>query len=165
MTEKQRNLLLKYLTEDRVKKMEKMDFKVASKFIEMILSFRWYHPVAGEMCNIPYLKRKPTKTEVDKVHATIMENRSRLGLLTDEDVWVKEVRFLPNGKKWFWVEQTWFKGMANSPSHRSGCVSDNGYEKFDGMYNLLFDSGIYSIDGIVQLYANALQEHVDENAQ
>lgn len=162
LTEKQRNLLSKYISKDRIEKLSRMNFERTSRFIEMIVHFRSFNPVVGELCNIPYLKRKPTKDEKNEIELYINSNKDKFNLLEDEYVSLYEVNFLPNGKKWFVVRQTWFKGMSESPRHRYAKISEDGNNMFEGIYNLLFDSGIYSTYGLVMLYADSSQEIIDK---
>lgn len=159
MTDKQKNIISKYLTSDRVEKLSEMDFSIISSFIDMILHFRSFHPVVGELCSIPYLKRKPTSDEIKNIEPYVNTNKDKFNLLSNEYASVYDVNYLPNGRKWYVIRQTWFKGMSDSPTHKNIKILESG-EKFNGIYNELFDSKVYSIMSLLKLYSDALQEAI-----
>jgi hypothetical protein len=159
MTEKQRIILEKYLTKDRIDKLNQMSFKTSSSLIDMILHFKSYHTVCGEMCNIPFLIRTPTEEEVFVIEEMVNKNRSLYGLATDEYASLFKVKYIPRCKELFVVKQTWFKGMSNSPTCNYANLHKDG-SKVEGIYNMLFDAEIYSIVGLTKSYADELQKTI-----
>lgn len=176
MTEKQKNLLSKYLTEENVEKLSAMskddEFFISKNFIDLILHMRYFHGVCGEMCKIPYYKRKPTKEEEKIIEETINSDRKRYGLVSDEYARVSEVRYLDDEHKWYVVRQEWFKGMSNSPTVREMAFKfyfdkekygANKCLPFAGIYNELFDMEIYSIDSLIRFfYEKSIKEEGEE---
>lgn len=157
MTDKQRNVLADRLTEDRITKLEMMGFKRVSSFIELVLHFN--------KTSVPVLKRNPTTEESKVIEEIVDANREGLGLVKDEYASVKEVRYFIGGTKWFVLDQYWFKGESNTPTHRYTLVNSNGTEKFEGIYNALFDTGIYSLTDFIEYLTNSLQITIDKQEQ
>lgn len=163
MTDKQRDILKKYLNENNLKKLEKMDFKFTSSFIDMIIQNRWLHPVCGEMCSVPKFEMKPSKENqeyIKNIEQIVNENRKDFGLLEDEYAYVDKVFYFDDEHKWYSLRQEWFKGMSESPStrtvlikyHHSPVKYCSTCSKFEGIYNELFDIDIYSMNNLVRFF-------------
>ena len=142
-----------------------MPYERTSGFIGMLLHFRYFADVIGEQSGIPVMRRKPTKDESEEFREVVgndKELKNKLGLLTDEGAYIKEVRFLPDGTKWYTLEQRYYKGMSNSPTWHWSTVEPTLDEKFRGIYNLLFDLEIYSERRLREIYVNKLKEYMKE---
>lgn len=169
MTGKQKNILTKYLNEENIKKLEKMEYEITSSFIDMILHNRWFHPVLGEMCSIPNFEKEPSKESelnIKEIERIVNEDRNKFGLLEDEYAHVDKVFYFDDEHKWYSLKQTWFKGMSESSSirttlikhHHSPVESCSVCTKFDGVYNELFDMGVYSLNGLVNFFFKKAKE-------
>lgn len=170
MTEKQKKILEKYLNEKNLKKLEDMKFERTSSFIDMIIRNRRFHPVAGEMCIIPRFEMKPRMEKqeyIEEIEEIVNKKRKEFGLLEDEYASVDTVFYLDNEHKWYSLKQTWFKGMSESQSTRTVWIKyipnphNSKYQHFDGqcfifegIYNELFDMGIYSMNGLINFFFN-----------
>lgn len=170
MTDKQRDVLKKYLNKNNLNKLEEMDFKCISSFIDMIIQNRWFHPGYGEMCSVPKFEMKPSKENqeyIKNIEQIVNENRKEFGLLEDEYAYVDRVFYFNDKHKWYLLKQEWFKGMSESPSTRSVTIkyyhSPVEYcstcTRFEGIYNELFDMGIYSMTGLVKFFYEKANEH------
>lgn len=163
MTDKQKDILKKYLNKNNLKKLEEKSFDCASSFINMIIQNRWFHPVCGEMCSVPKFEMNPKKENqkyIKDIEHIVNENRKEFGLLEDEYAYVDKVFYLDEKHKWYLIKQEWFKGMSESPSTKTILVkyypSPVEYcstcSKFEGIYNELFDMGICSMTGLVKFF-------------
>lgn len=139
ITDKQRKVLEEWLTEENIDKLDKLGFKTVSSFIDLIIKttgFDW--KFSYKYTIIPYKERKPTELERKNVETLINLDRSRYGFVCDEYVSVDKVIYFPGGKDGFILEQTWFKGMSNSPSSHTELLYQNG-ERVSSVYNDLVD--------------------------
>ena len=162
MTEKQKNILEKYLNEKNLKKLEDMNFDITSSFIDMIIQNRRFHPY-GEICLIPKFEIKPSEENqeyIKEIEQIVNKNRKEFGLLEDEYARVDKVFYLNEEHKWYSLKQTWYKGMSESQSTRTVWIkyyhspveSCSTCLKFDGIYNELFDMGIYSMVNLTKFF-------------
>ena len=169
MTEKQKSILTKYLNERNLKKLEGMKSVVISSFIELILKNRWFHAVCGEMCSIPKFEMKPSEVNpeyIENIEQIVNKRRKEFGLLEDEYAHVSKVFYLDAEHQWYQLKQTWFKGMSESESSR--CCLVKYYHSperncsrcipFEGIYNELFDIGVYSMNDLVNFFYNKAKE-------
>lgn len=163
MTEKQAAIVKKYLNEKNLKKLEGMKFEITSSFIDMILQFRWYHPVCGEMCSIPFFELKPNQEKkeiIEDIEKIVNKKRKTFGLLDDEYASVSKVYYLDEKHKWYALKQSWYKGMSETQSSRTVFIKYHPSEVsgcslcsvFDGIYNELFDIGIFSTVHLVNFF-------------
>lgn len=163
MTDKQKDFLKKYLNDNNLKKLEKMNFKCVSSFIDMIIQNRWFHPVYGEMCSVPKFEMKPSKQEqeyIKNIEQIVNANKKEFGLLTDEYAYVDNILYFDDEHKWYQLKQEWFKGMSNSPTTRTALVKYyhssikhcSTCSEFDGIYNELFDMGVYSMSDLIKFF-------------
>lgn len=63
------------------------------------------------------------------------------------------------------LDQSWFKGESNTPTHRYTLVNSNGTEKFVGIYNILFDMKIYSLTDFIEYLTKSIQRMIDKETQ
>lgn len=165
MTDKQKELLKKYLCEENMQKLlnmnKKEEYDISKSFIDLILHMRWFHPVCGEMCAVPYYKCEPDNDEKRVIEIILNKYKKEYGLLDDEYAYIKKVCYLDEIHKWYMVQQDWFKGMSETPSSRTIFVKynenvfgSNRIVKFSNIYNELFDMGIYSIEQLMKFYFN-----------
>lgn len=163
MTDKQRDILKKYLNEKNLKKLEEMKFKHTSTFIDMIIQNRWFHDVYGEMCSIPMFEMNPNEENQDyikEIEQIVNKKRKEFGLLEDEYASVNKIFYLDNEHKWYSLKQSWYKGMSESPYtitvrvkyHHSPVEYCSTCSKFEGIYNELFDMGICSMVGLTKFF-------------
>lgn len=163
MTDKQKELLKKYLCEENMQKLlnmnKKEEYDISKSFIDLILHMRWYHPVCREMCAVPYYECEPKEDEKEAIEEIINRYKCEYGLLDDEYAYIKKVCYLDENHKWYMIQQDWFKGMSDTPSSRVVFVkynkNDVGHDritKFSNIYNELFDMGIYSIEQLITFY-------------
>ena len=166
MTDKQRQILSKYLNECNMKKLLNMDrdieFNISKNFIDLIFHMRWYHPVAGEMCSIPFFEGEPDIKIKKKIESIVNEDRIKFGLLGDEYAYVDQKIYFDDQHAWYVIKQTWVKGA--SDTLRTNIMPIKYSDKndaclpFEGIYNELFDMKIYSIVDLVKFYYSAAQK-------
>ena len=164
MTDRQKELLSKYLDDRNMQKLLNMDkqseYNVSKNFIDLILHMRWYHQICGEMCHVPYFTETPNKEEKEKIESIINQNKKQFGLLADEYASVEEKDFLDDAHVWYVVKQQWYKGMSETPTTRKIRVkfipSSTDYCSkcipFENIYNELFDMGIFSLVDLMDFY-------------
>lgn len=165
MTDKQRELLEKYLCRENMQKLLNMDKReecdISKNFIDLIIHMRWYHPVCGEMCSVPYYECEPDSDEKRVIEIILNKYKKEYGLLEDEYAYIKKVCYLDKTHKWYMIQQDYFKGMSDTLSSKVVFVKYNekvfGSErivKFSNIYNELFDMGLYSIEQLMKFYFN-----------
>lgn len=152
ITVKQRNVLEKYLNEDRIKKLENLGFKHVSAFISLILNTSYSD---SKECSINILsERITTKSEITDIEKIVNDNRKYYHAVTDEYCSVESAYSIPNySKNIYRLKQSWFKGMSNIPTSRYITVLEDG-SIYPGDYNILMDLGIYSIPGFMNYLRN-----------
>lgn len=148
LTDKQKRVLSKYIDENRIQKLKSAGFDATSSFINMVICL-------GNIVSI--IHRKPTKEEKEQIEKYANNDTKRYKLLSDEYASLKSVCFIPTCEPWYHVQQEWFKGMSNSPSYKTANLRING-DNFEGVYNMLVDNKIYSINKLLYLYAEELQK-------
>ena len=169
MTDKQRELLEKYLCKDNMQKLssmsEKEEYNISKSFIDLILHMRWYHPSCEEMCSVPYYECEPSTDEKRIIEELLNRYREEYGLMNDEYAYIKKVCYLDENHKWYMIQQDWFKGMSDTPSskvifvkYNKEIFGSNRIIKFSNIYNELFDMKIYSMEQLVKFYFNNSRE-------
>lgn len=163
MTDKQKKILEKYLDESRIEKLNNLDFSYTTNFINLIFTFKGYHPLLGEVNSIPIFKtkEKPDAKFLKSLTEKVNENRKELGLITDEYASFDHIIFISPERKYYSFSQTWYKGESNSPSHYWVCVNSDG-ERFHGVFNELIDLNIYSVQQLLSYISNLYQNELDK---
>lgn len=163
ISEKQINILKGRLTEENIKKLESLGYNYVSSFIDLILHMKSHHCVAGEICLVPYYSIKYPSTDVTKeIEELANSDKEKYGLMKDEYASVIEIRYLDDKHIWYVIDQQWFKGESNTPTHRSKLFKYNKsnvkycsyLSEFTGIYNELFDMEIFSLHKLIDFYYN-----------
>lgn len=162
MTDKQLKILSQSITGERIKKLDKLGFDTVSSFIDMIIHMTYYS--YGTKCDaVKVFQRKPSNEEREEVEEIVNKDKNYYGLLSDEYAILDKVLYLDDEHYWYHIKQTWFKGMSESPSHKTcnilneKCYENDRpyfthYKKFDGVFNMLFDMKIYSMNRLIDFY-------------
>ncbi|EKS4345021.1 hypothetical protein QB607_003024 [Clostridium botulinum] len=141
MTDKQRNLLEKYITEDNINKLNNLGFQYVSNFIKLILNTCSYSICSIDICN----KIECESTEIEFIEKIINSDRKRYTKIHDEYISLYGAYTIPEyDKKIYKLRQTWYKGMSNSPTHNYITITED-CELYKGIYNTLIELKIYSI--------------------
>ena len=157
MTEKQERILEKYLTDDHIKALDDSGFEAVSAFINLIMQTTRRTAGGCSVSFIPVLERRPTEQEREQIEKKLNKDRKSYGLLPDEYVSVKTVRYYYGGPAWYDAMQTWYKGEGNSLSCKIARVSVDG-EALKSTYDTMYDMGIRSVHGLLKYCENAMQQ-------
>lgn len=157
MTEKQKEFLKRYITEDRIAKLNNMNFNLATGFINLIMNTaNSYH----NFCLVDIKKEiKCTELESNAIEKIINDNRKYYTKTTDEYCSVIKAYVIPKYDKTIYeIYQYWHKGSFDERMENSFLVFEDG-EKYRGIYNILFDMGIYFLSDFMKyLRDNSFEE-------
>lgn len=155
MTEKQEDLLIKFISKDRIELLKKLDFEYTSDFINLIMNTSSVKYFVGRTADIDIKKEiEFNEDEKKNIEEIINKNRNNYTDI-DEFCSLINIFIIPKyDKKIYVMKQTWFKGMSNSSDFNYFCITEDG-KKYNGMYNVLFDLKIYTIqDFLIYLKEN-----------
>lgn len=155
MTEKQEDLLIKFISKDRIELLKKLDFEYTSDFINLIMNTSSVKYFVGRTADIDIKKEiEFNEDEKKNIEEIINKNRNNYTDI-DEFCSLINIFIIPKyDKKIYVMKQTWFKGMSNSSDFNYFCITEDG-EKYNGMYNVLFDLKIYTLqDFLIYLKEN-----------
>lgn len=162
MTPAQKELLKKYLNDKNIQNLNQKSFECICSLIGLIVN---------TSNRIPTFERKPSKWEIEVLdqyfnqHPNKIKHRNQYNLVSDEYVTVKIAHFLNPQNCWFLLEQSWFKGMSNSPTHHYQLVQikDQEVQPFEGIYNILYELAIYSEVALRNYYYQIAKIHIEQN--
>lgn len=147
MTDKQRTFLKKYITDDRIDKLSIENYELTNSFINLIMQTNSYGSIM-----ISYARIKPTKSEQLTIEKYVNDNIENFSGIKDEHATLESVCYFNEQHKWYVLDQNWCKGMSNNLTHNKILIDSDGKSKFDGIYNMLIDSEIYSLCGLFLAY-------------
>lgn len=157
MTEKQRSFLRNYITEDRVNKLNDIDFNFTVSFINLISNTsNSYH----KFCLIDIMKRiKCTELESYTIEKMVNDNREYYTKTISEYCSVIRAYEIPKyDKRIYEMHQSWCKGSFDEVIKNNFYIFEDG-EKFSGFYNILVDMEIYRVtDFMKYLRDNSFKE-------
>ena len=140
-TSKQRDILLKHVSDDYIKKLERLGFDTVSSFINLIFNTNGYYGFYGEKVD----------DKLDEYYLSYINSKiSNYSKITDEKFHnYKSYKFLNTDVIIYQLQQKWFKGESNSPSTVTISV-DYRASKFR-IYEKLIDLEVYSVCKLMDL--------------
>lgn len=175
MTEKQRTFLSKYLTEKNIYHLEKKGFDTTSHFINLIIQTTNYEKYSmipyfevdtiysEKILGIPYERIEYMEKYINIEESKKGKKSIFMDLGDDTYARITKICYLDTYHYWFKFTQTWYKGMSNTMSCYTYPIVFDEKDKFSGVssywlrqniYNILLDMGIYTINQLLQFYAN-----------
>jgi hypothetical protein len=148
MTDKQRNFLLKYISEELIK--NKSDFRDFS-FVTSCIGFIMKTENRGfPIFNIMVKKENPNECLSNQIRSLkdhINANVQCYSGPNDEGYSFKYAYFIPESDRSYFVfEQSWCKGMSDSVTRHYITVNENGDEiKYNTQYEELFRLNINTL--------------------
>ena len=142
-TKKQLSILERLLSLENVYKLDRMGHKAIFDFIGMVnkLETIKYHNYLMSLRSDVYI----TDLERQVIEDRVNSNRDKYTKVADEYCYHKESYELCGYPYVIHImRQSWTKGFNDEGSWNQFSILDNG-EKFPGIYNVLFDLGIYNI--------------------
>lgn len=150
MTEKQEKLLSKYLSKDRLCRLDEMGGTAVSGCIDLLLHIRIHHQTLGSTIDIPHHVWKPVVDEVERVEALVNSDLSKFKCVKSVHASLFAVHYLDFGTErvlWYEMQQIHVRDGSKSAFlvNESGC-------SFEGVLSVLFDHNIMSVSALLEYY-------------
>lgn len=148
MTEKQLDILKKYLIKQNLDKLKRKDNRQISSLIDVII----------KTSNIDMFTSKKAKDvlishEIIAIERGVNVNIEKYSKIKDEEATITDVFFLL-GERYYRLEQYWFKGESNSRSYNWFFIDEDLQPFNKTVYDIMVEKDIYTMQGLFDLILN-----------